>query len=140
MLAWLMTTAACPRPRSSLGSSSSPTTNRNRITPIWARTLSSATLCGGNTAADTPGATHPKRLGPSMIPASISPTTRGWRTRRASAPITRLSPRMAVNSANRISAGLMCMDNSPDNRGVGSARAGSAGGASADSPHRGLGA
>ena len=37
MLAWLMTTAACPRLRMSFGSNSNPIRNRKKITPTWLR-------------------------------------------------------------------------------------------------------
>ena len=39
ILTWLITTAACPRLRINLGSSSRPTRNRKKMTPTWLSTF-----------------------------------------------------------------------------------------------------
>ena len=96
MLTWLMTTAAWPRLRISFGSSSRPTRNRKKMTPTWLRMFRYSTALTGKMAAEALGASHPSRLGPSMMPASISPTTCGWFSLANSRPTRRLRPRMSV--------------------------------------------
>ena len=61
------------------------------MTPNWLSRLSSSTLCGGNIHRCSWGQKKPNRLGPSMMPATISPMTCGWRIRANSSPIARLS-------------------------------------------------
>ena len=65
MLAWLMTTAACPRLRISLGSSSSPMRNRKKITPTWLRALSILHAGGREDRRRTgAGKSQPEQAGP----------------------------------------------------------------------------
>ena len=61
-------------------------------------------LVGGNTAAEACGSSQPNRLGPSMMPASISPTTWGWFNRAKTSPISRLRVRISptCTSSSRI--------------------------------------
>ena len=52
---------------------------------------------GRNTAANASGHSHPRSDGPSSNPATISPTTLGCPTRRASAPNARAAAMMTIN-------------------------------------------
>ena len=65
------TTAACfPTLKMAAGLVSSPTVNRRKMTPISANRL-----------VISDGAAQPRRLGPIMTPANISPATAGCRSR-----------------------------------------------------------
>lgn len=77
MLTWLVSSAACPRPRMSFGSNSRPTRNMKSISPAWLRVLRCVRLSRGNSASDSSGATQPRSDGPRQMPAAISPTTCG---------------------------------------------------------------
>jgi hypothetical protein len=63
--------------RTADASSSRPTRNMNKTTPTWATTPSGDKTSAGNSSLHAVGATRPRSEGPSKIPASISPTTRG---------------------------------------------------------------
>ena len=89
MLAWLASTAVCPRCRRRLRSNSSPTRNMNSSRPSWLRVFRCAWLPGGNTACETAGAIQPSSDGPRAMPIAISPTTCGWPIQRAATPANR---------------------------------------------------
>src|SRR5438034_894125 len=59
---------------------------------------SSGITAAGKSEAETPGATFPRSDGPSRMPATISPTTGGWRRMRKIAPTPRAAA-MIVTSA-----------------------------------------
>ena len=52
------------------------------------------TLAGGKTCAACRGKSRPNRLGPSMMPAIISPMTCGWRILVQKTPMIRDRPRI----------------------------------------------
>ena len=67
-------------------SKSHPIWNMSSISPIWLRTCIGAPASDVNRLVETPGRKCPNSDGPSISPATISPTARGWpiRARRAS--------------------------------------------------------
>src|SRR5215218_5219940 len=113
MLAWLVTTAVRPRPRSSRGFSSRPTRNMNTSSPTWLMELRNPSESGGKRRADAAGAIHPRNDGPSRIPATISPTTCGCPIRRKRSP----TPRAAITTA------AICTSSSPSRGAGGGGRA-----------------
>ena len=71
-------------------SSSMPTVNMNRQTPIWLRSRSDVRARTPETpTANASGVSHPNSDGPSRMPAAISPTTEGCPRRANSFPTSR---------------------------------------------------
>src|SRR5258706_10861180 len=71
-----------------------PMTNMYSTRPSWLTTESTLREAAGNSADCRDGASRPSSEGPRRIPASISPTTLGWRTRGIAAPTSRQTSRM----------------------------------------------
>ena len=66
---------ACGRTRRF--SNSQPTTNMKRTSPTWATADSSGRTSAGKRRSDRSPGSSPRTLGPSRMPAVISPTTAG---------------------------------------------------------------
>ena len=97
MLAWLVTSAAWPRPRSSAGSSSSPTRNMKSNSPIWLSAARSAEAVGRETASPTrAGAIQPKQRRAEQDARDHLADDLRLCTRRNSAPRVRDATTMTV--------------------------------------------
>ncbi len=77
MLVWLSNNAGLILFRKTLISNSIPTTNINKIKPIWLRNCRFPKDSTGKSAAENSGKYIPKSEGPSTMPAAISPITVG---------------------------------------------------------------
>ena len=73
MLTWLTIAAACPRPRMSRTSSSTPIRNMKSTSPNWARISMKGIISGPKRNSVAPGHRAPSSEGPRTIPAAISP-------------------------------------------------------------------
>ena len=99
----------CPRARSRRmweKSNSTPMRNRSRIRPIWLKLVSEASSAAPvpappNTNAENAGATAPSAEGPNSRPATISPTTLGWPSRRATTAPSRAARMITINWTSR---------------------------------------
>ena len=104
MVPWLITTAVVARCRAPPGSRCMPTTNMNRINPIWLSVPSAGSEAGGNRNAPAAGHDQPSTEGPSTMPAAISTTTRGCPKGRKALPIRRVKPMITtICMSSRIS-------------------------------------
>jgi hypothetical protein len=70
--------------------------NMNSTRPTLASPSNAVVIPDGNTTSRT---AVPKRVGPTRMPATISPTTAGWPTRRASIPKSRVSAMMVASAS-----------------------------------------
>jgi hypothetical protein len=83
-------------------SNSRPIWNIRRTSPIWASPPNTGALLGTKMYANASGERAPSRLGPSMIPASISPTTSAWPKQRLPIHATSRATTMMTTSWSRM--------------------------------------
>jgi len=89
------TRRSCPRSR--VCGTSSPTRNVKSTSASVPNSPRNAADPAGNTSWVAPA---PRTVGPIRMPAAISPTTRGWRSRTASVPTSRAATTMIARSAS----------------------------------------
>jgi|GEM_PF-6667785 len=101
MLALLTMTAVRALLRTCATSTSIPTQNMNRQTPIWLISLSVPRESAANTNRKGSGAIKPNSDGPKRIPATISPTTAGCPHLTKAMPTIRETAMITSNWRNR---------------------------------------
>ena len=105
-LARLVTSARPPMVRRCPTSRRQPTRNMKSTSPIWLIVFKVGSDDPGKSDADNPGASHPKKEGPSRRPTIISAMTAGCRSLANSGVAKRHSVRMTATCSSRRGLGI----------------------------------